>query len=85
MASKEAMQRLRVEAHRWFDPLWEGEAQRQGVARNKARKAAYRWLRRQLNLAPHQCHFSRMTAAQMRQAIALCKQFYKTNEQTTQR
>ena len=77
MASPNTLVKLRREGHRWFDPLWKGKAERENIPVNQARKAAYRWLRKELNLSPHRCHFSRMTVAQLRQAIALCKQFYK--------
>lgn len=80
MPSANTMRRLRREAHRYFDPLWRGVAKRDGVANHKARTRAYRWLRKQLKLSPHQCHFSQMDHRQLRQAIALCKQFYPTHE-----
>jgi hypothetical protein len=65
MASKahRLKQRLRKRAHAALDPIWQtGE---------KSRNKLYRWLSWKMGIAPSECHFSRMNADQLQQAIIL--------------
>lgn len=55
--------KLRYEAHRVFDPIWQGA---------KARSALASGYARELGIKPEACHIGFMGADQLRQVIALC-------------
>jgi hypothetical protein len=57
--------RLRIDAHRVFDALWEfGQ---------RSRSDAYEWLAARMNIPAGRCHFSMFDEDQCRLAIALCR------------
>lgn len=65
-----------IEGARWSNDK-DGFSRRCLKARRRAwrraRNRAYRWLARQLGIAPERCHFRYFDDATLRRAIALCK------------
>lgn len=44
LANKE-LRDLKMEAHRFFDPLWKKKIEKEGCSKGFARRAAYKWLK----------------------------------------
>lgn len=66
--------RARERAHRELDLLWKHKAEQTG-GRGAARKAAYKWLARELGIGRRQCHIGWMTAEEADRVTALCKPY----------
>lgn len=64
---------LRGKAHEALDAFW-ALSGRKRIATGYARKRAYKWLARELGIAPSACHIGWFTAEQCRQVVALCEQ-----------
>lgn len=63
-ANKETRE-IRMEVHRWFDPLW--------MLGKLSRGAAYRKLQSHMHMNQKECHVGRFTREQCEQAIIFAK------------
>lgn len=64
----------RIAAHKVFDPLWQARVA-QGVKQHVARGKAYKWLAREMNMRPEDCHISWFDKDQARRAQHICEPF----------
>ena len=67
----------RQKAHAVFDPLWEAKIKRHGVSKNKARRGAYKWLAKELDIDYRKCHIARMQKEECQRVIEVCSKCYK--------
>lgn len=68
-----ALRDLRQRGHHAFDRIWNAKMRLQGVAKGRARSAAYKWLGEQLGIEPADCHFGHFDKATCLRAIAICE------------
>lgn len=62
--TKSRRAKLRIAAHKCFDPIWEFGSDSRGKA--------YQWLAQELGLPPDRCHMKLMDEAQLLRVIELC-------------
>ncbi|EQA97116.1 zinc-finger-containing protein [Sphingobium sp. HDIP04] len=63
----------RQAAHAAFDPLWERKMRRDGVSKQRARGAGYKWLASQIGIAPKDCHIGDMDRATALKVVEVCQ------------
>lgn len=63
----------RQQAHAAFDPLWRAKMARDRCGKGRARRAAYRWLAKQLQLRADYCHIGMMDAETAWRVVAVCR------------
>lgn len=68
---------MRRQAHAVFDPLVEWKMERDGVSKNEAKRAAYKWLGAQLNIPAKECHIAMFDEDRCSRTIDLCSRFHK--------
>jgi hypothetical protein len=61
-----ALRHAKIAAHAAFDPLWQSH--------QMTRSAAYRWLRKELNISEHDCHIGKFDVETCRRVVQLCRQ-----------
>ncbi|NNH76443.1 hypothetical protein HLH17_01825 [Acinetobacter sp. ANC 5380] len=71
MANKE-LRAMRKKAHSYLDPLWRYKAASQNIAKMKARKAAYEWLAKKMEIHVDDCHVGQFDTEQCQQVIQHC-------------
>lgn len=74
LADKE-MRILKMECHALFDPLWNQGAQN---SRGRRRKAAYRWLAKEMKIPVRQCHFGWFKKEQLLKAKCILQRKRRT-------
>lgn len=77
-----ATRAARSAAHAAFDPLWKAKASGDGVPKNEARGAGYRWLAAQLGIDGADCHIGHMDAASARRVVDICAAARRGRTQT---
>jgi hypothetical protein len=76
VANKE-LRDWRIKAHAHFDPLWIKKIKLQKCSKTQARKAAYKWLAKELNLDVNNTHISWFEVDMCKKVIELCKPYLK--------
>ncbi len=66
LANKELRQ-WKIKAHEYFDPIWKENNKRY------ARKKAYQWLSRKMDIPFSECHIGMFDVDQCKKAVELCK------------
>lgn len=74
-----ATREARIEAHKAFDRLWNHFPDKK--LRNRARKIAYDWLRKQLKLSEEECHISLFDKNTCQEVIDLSQRARSITEQ----
>lgn len=74
LANKE-LRDWKVEAHKYFDPLWQRKM-RQGYSKSKARHKAYKWLSQQMGMSIKVAHIGMFDVDQCKQVVEICKPYY---------
>lgn len=64
--------KLRINAHRAFDPIWKNKYMN--------RYDAYLWLAKKIQVNPKKCHFSLMTDENLIRSEQICKEYLKGRE-----
>lgn len=64
--------KLRIEAHRAFDPIWKSNLM--------MRDQAYCWLAKHLGLTFNTCHFSLMSDNNLIKTVQICNNFLKEDD-----
>lgn len=77
MANKE-LRAMRKKAHSYLDPLWKYKASSQNISKMKARKAAYEWLAKQMEIKVDDCHVGEFDVEQCQQVIKHCSPYIHT-------
>lgn len=85
MLARKPLRNLRIEAHRWYDPLIEAKVRQQGVKRKQAQAEGRKWLSGILNLDIEECHIGYMDEDSCQTLIERCKSLYPTEEQIKKR
>ena len=67
------LRRAKIAAHAAFDPLIAGKMRRDNCSKQLARKAAYKWLGKQLGLPPAQCHIGMMDEQRCAEVVEVCQ------------
>jgi hypothetical protein len=67
------LRKLKVEAHGVFDLLWQAAMKHRGWSKGRARRLAYRWLGRELEIPSKDCHIGFMGPEDTRRVIRLCQ------------
>ena len=75
-ANKE-LRRARMDAHRYFDNLWERKMCKERCSKREARWAGYVWLQGQLKLQEPECHIGMMDLERCNAVIDVCKPYYR--------
>ena len=76
--AKADLRKLKMQAHRLFDPLWKAKMEREGIPQSEARQAAYHWLAHEMQeKKEHACHIGFMNEEQCQKVIDLCERYYK--------
>ena len=68
------LRELKKQAHKHFDPIWQKELN-EGYKVKHARKMAYLWLSKGMNLSVEETHIGMFDVDQCRLAIELCKNY----------
>lgn len=76
LANKE-LRELKMEAHRFFDPLWKKKIEKEGCSKGFARRAAYKWLAKQMGMNIKLCHIGYMNNEECKRVVEICSKFYK--------
>jgi hypothetical protein len=63
----------RMSAHAAFDPMWKAKMRRDGCSKKEARRMAYNWLARQMDIAGKDCHIGMMDADGARLVVEICR------------
>jgi len=71
---------LKMEAHRFFDPLWKKKIEKEGCSKGFARRAAYKWLAKQMGMTVKTCHIGYMDNKECERVIKICSKFYKNQQ-----
>jgi hypothetical protein len=79
-AAKEPLRKLRNNAHKVFDPLWETKA-KVGTSRKQAQAAARRWMADLLGIAIEEAHIGMLYDEQCEKLITECLKYYPSPEQ----
>lgn len=66
----------KIKAHASFDPLWRKKME-QGLKKGKARRLAYDWLAKEMDLPNLLCHIALFDIDQCKQVISICKPYLK--------
>lgn len=74
--AKKDLRDLRIEAHRWFNPLWEKKIA-EGFSKTQARRKAYKWLASVLNVSSEEAHVGYCSISQCNLIISECKKYFK--------
>jgi hypothetical protein len=72
LANKELRQ-WKIKAHAFFDLLVQGKIRRDKCSKNQARKAAYKWLARQLGIETKDCHIGMFDIDMCKKVIQICQ------------
>ena len=67
------LRKAKIAAHDAFDPLWKGKIRRDGCAKYKARGAGYKWLAKQLQMNPEDCHIGMFDVDLCKQVVEVCR------------
>lgn len=73
LANKE-LRDWKVEAHKYFDPLWQRKMQ-QGYSKTQARRMAYGWLAEKMGISIKVAHIGMFDVNQCKQVVELCKPY----------
>ena len=82
--ANQTLRRHKNAAHRAFDPLWKrkavqlresGHVKTKGLAKKRARTAAYMWLAGQMNIKNEHCHIGMFNEEQCLTVVELCRPF----------
>lgn len=79
LANRE-LREAKIQAHKWFDPLWQKAMKERKWSKSKARNAAYLWLAKQLNIPSIHCHIGLFDVSLCRMVVEICKPFYTKNK-----
>ena len=60
-------------AHAVFDPLWQRKMRRDNCSKGQARKAAYGWLAKQLEIAMRDCHIGMFDIEKCKKVVEAAK------------
>jgi len=71
------LRRLKIEAHKEFDPLWSAKMRRTKCSKSEARSAAYAWLAKQLGISGPECHIGLFDESQCERVIEICRNAYE--------
>ena len=66
----------KMEAHRYFDPLWKAVAKRDRVRNCEARDRAYAWLSVELGLPERETHIGLFDQPTCWEVVRICKRYY---------
>ena len=69
--AKADLRKKRLSAHAVFDSLW-SSGRAEGVTKSAARKVAYAWLAKQLDLSKDECHIGCFDIEMCNKVISLC-------------
>jgi hypothetical protein len=70
--ANKALRRAKVTAHAVFDPMITKKIRRDGVSKQQARGAAYRWLAEQLGIPGKDCHIGMFDEAMCQRVVEIC-------------
>ncbi len=70
------LREAKKKAHAHFDPLW-NKAIRLGRSKGSAKSAAYKWLSKELGIAPEFTHMGMMDIETCNKVIKICKPYLK--------
>lgn len=70
----------KIEAHKYFDPLWQKKMQ-QGLSKTQARRRAYKWLAGLMGIPASETHIGMFDVDQCKRVVEICKRYY--HEPTT--
>lgn len=73
------LRKAKRDAHAAFDRLWQGKMKRDGVTKQEAMAAAYRWLAGQLEIDRKETHIGMMNPDQCRRVVEICAPFLAEN------
>lgn len=65
--AKRDLRRARIDAHRWFDAVWNQTEVTRGQA--------YAWLAKQLGISRKQCHIGEFDEEQCRRVVEVCREW----------
>ena len=60
-------------AHAVFDPLWQRKMKRDNCTKGQARKAAYKWLAKQLQIEIKDCHVGMFDVEKCKKTVEACR------------
>lgn len=66
------LRRAKMHAHEVFDRLWVAKIRGFKWPKNKARRAAYAWLAKEMGIAHDECHIGNFDEAQCAKVIEIC-------------
>ena len=82
--ANEVLRTEKKNAHSVFDALWKEKARRlekdgmkHGDAKGRARRAAYRWLSRQMDIEKKYCHIGMFDVEQCKRVVEICRPHYQ--------
>ena len=67
------LRRWKIRAHDAFDPLWKAKMVIDQCSKNQARKAAYSWLSRQLDISAKECHIGMFNVETCKRVVEICE------------
>lgn len=59
-------------AHAVFDPLWLGKMRRDKCSKGSARRAAYKWLSKEMGLHINRTHIGMMSLEECQRVVEIC-------------
>lgn len=62
-------------AHALFDPLWKRKMEKDGIGKEKARRLAYNWAAKELDIHPNLCHIGYFDLDQCKQFVELVNKY----------
>lgn len=69
------LREARKKAHGHFDPLWRYKIKRDQISISQARKSAYRWLAKEMNLEVSTCHIGEFNLLQCQEVVNHCQPY----------